>query len=89
MVFYDVVDDYERRREEFRPQHFGHVHDAHDRGLLVMGGAYADPVDGAAIVFQAEDCDPIERWIEADPYVINGLVTEWRIRKWSVGVGAP
>lgn len=89
LVFYDVVDDYLGRREEFRPEHLRHVGQAHERGLLVMGGAYADPADGAAIVFKTEDRGEIEHWIEDDPYVRNGLVTEWRIRSWNVGVGAP
>jgi uncharacterized protein YciI len=25
---------------------------------------------------------------EADPYVVNGLVTSWRVRQWTVVVGA-
>ena len=89
LLFYDVVDDYIRRREPFRPEHFRHVHAAHEEGLLVMGGAYADPADGAAVVFKTDDRTAIERWVAADPYVINGLITDWRIRSWSVGVGAP
>lgn len=89
LVLYDVVDDYVRRREPFRPQHLHHVQEAHDKGLLVMGGAYADPVDGAAIVFKTDDRSEVERWVHQDPYVVNGLIPAWRAKRWSIGIGAP
>ena len=88
LLFYDVVDDYIRRREPFRPDHIRHVNAAHEEGLLVMGGAYASPADGAVIVFKTEDRAAIEQWLHDDPYVQNNLVKHWWIREWSVGVGA-
>jgi uncharacterized protein YciI len=55
---------------------------------LVFGGAFANPADGAAIVFKVENQAKIEDFVEKDPYVINGLVTEWRIREWTAVVGS-
>jgi len=89
LVFYDVVDDYIERREQFRAEHRRRVYAAHQQGLLVMGGALAEPADGAVIVFEADSPGPVEEWIRDDPYVQNGLVTSWKVRKWSVGTGAP
>lgn len=54
-----------------------------------MGGAYDEPADGAAIVFKTLVPAEIEGWLSDDPYVRNGLVTSWTIRKWSLGIGAP
>ena len=61
--------------------------DCLDRGELVMGGAFADPVDGDALLFQVKDRSVIEGFVKKDPYVASGLVTAWRIRPWTVVVG--
>lgn len=52
-----------------------------------MAGAFSDPADGAALVFRASDPGIATRFAQADPYVANGLVTNWRVRGWNVVVG--
>lgn len=88
ILFYDVVDDYVERRGEFRGLHLAHAMAFTERGELRYAGAYADPADGAALVFRCDDESTVREFAESDPYVINGLVKEWRIRRWSVVVGA-
>jgi uncharacterized protein len=88
VLFYDVVDDYTERRAPLRAEHLALAQEAHDHGHLVMAGALDDPVDGAVLVFRADDPAPIEQFVRRDPYVRNGLVTSWRIRRWNVVVGA-
>lgn len=61
---------------------------AADNGELLLGGAFADPVDGAALVFKAADQSAAERFATNDPYVTAGLVTKWTVRKWTVVVEA-
>jgi uncharacterized protein YciI len=51
-----------------------------------MGGALADPVDGAVLLFEAETPSVVEAFVRRDPYVTNGVVTRWRIRPWTVAV---
>jgi uncharacterized protein YciI len=85
LLFYDVVDDYVRRRQPFRPEHLAHAERAHRDGALVMAGALS-PADGAVFVFRASAAD-VEAFARADPYVQNGLVKAWRVREWSVVVG--
>lgn len=87
VLLYDVVDDYVERRAPFRDAHLGLARAAHARGEIVMAGAFADPVDGAALVFKTDDPTVVERFAEQDPYVRNGLVTNWRVRRWNVVVG--
>jgi uncharacterized protein YciI len=53
----------------------------------MLGGAFADPADGAALVFKADSEDVVKRFADSDPYVRAGLVTEWRIRSWTTVVG--
>ena len=83
-LFYDVVHDYVARRTAFRADHLTLVREAHRRGDLVLAGAFADPVDGALLVFRASNRSVAEAFARADPYVINGLVTRWSVREWSV-----
>jgi uncharacterized protein len=88
LLLNDVVDDYVARRAVYRDAHLQLARAAVERGELVLGGAFDDPVDGAALVFSAADRAIVEELVRHDPYVINGLVTTWRIRPWNVVVGS-
>jgi uncharacterized protein YciI len=48
-----------------------------------MGGAFEDPADEALNIFRCEDKNIPEYFAKTDPYVLNGLITEWRVRHWS------
>ena len=87
ILFYDVVADYVAKRAPFRDEHLGLVRKAHERGEIVLAGALADPPDGAVLVFRGASPDVAEAFVKADPYVANGLVTSWRVRKWMTVVG--
>lgn len=87
LLFYDYVADVVERRAPFREEHLRLAKEAVARGELVLGGALADPVDGAVLVWRAADEATIERFVAADPYVRNGIVTGWRIRPWTVVIG--
>ncbi len=52
-----------------------------------MAGALADPADGAVLVFRGPSPQHAESFAQADPYVRNGLVKTWRVRKWNTVVG--
>ena len=86
-LIYELVDDYLERRPPLREEHLGLAKDAHARGDLVMAGAFAEPADRALLVWATEDESAIKAFIEADPYVRNGLVSSWSIRKWNVVIG--
>ena len=88
LLFYDYVENVVERRAPYREAHLALVTEYVDRGELVLGGAFANPADGAAIVFKVENQAKIEKFVERDPYVINGLVTGWRVRDWTVVVGS-
>jgi len=85
ILFYDVVDDYVERRGQFREQHLKLAKQAHERGELVLAGALADPADSAVLVFRSVDA--AEAFVRLDPYVANGLVKSWRVRKWMTVIG--
>jgi uncharacterized protein YciI len=88
LLLYDVIPDYVERRAAFRDEHLSLAWQAHARGELVLGGALADPVDGAVLLFSSDSPATAEAFAAADPYVRNGLVTKWRVRAWKTVVGA-
>ena len=87
LLFYDVVPDYVDRRVPFRAEHLALARAAHARGELVLGGALAEPADGAVLLFKGDSPAAAEAFAAADPYVKNGLVTRWRVRAWATVVG--
>jgi uncharacterized protein len=86
LLFYDVVADYPERRGAFRSEHLAYAQQAVQRGELVLGGALADPIDGAVLLFRGSSPAVAEAFAQADPYVRNGLVTQWRVRAWTTVV---
>lgn len=85
VLFYDYVDDILERRGPFREAHLEHAAAARDTGTLRYLGALGDPVHGALGVFRAT-AEEIEAFVAADPYVVAGLVTSWRVEPWMVAV---
>lgn len=87
LMFYEYAPDYFARRGEFRAEHLRLAWEASARGELVLGGAFADPADGAALLFNCDSPDVAERFAANDPYVKNGLVRRWYVRAWTTVVG--
>lgn len=87
LLFYEVADDYVARRAEFRTAHLEKAWQASERGELVLGGALANPLDGAVLLFQGDSPEVAEKFARADPYVTSGAVRRWYIREWTTVVG--
>ncbi len=87
LLFYELGDDYLDRRPEFRTAHLALAWSASERGELVLGGALANPVDGAVLLFKGESASVAEDFARTDPYVTNGLVKRWHVREWTTVAG--
>jgi uncharacterized protein YciI len=88
LLFYDYVPDYLDRRTAHRAAHFAHALPAVDRGELFLAGACTDegPPIGV-LVFSVENRRTVEDFARADPYVIHGVATSWRVREWTTVAG--
>jgi uncharacterized protein len=87
LLFYTYGADYLQRRAAFRAEHLALAQASLDRDELQLGGAYADPADGALLLFRCAS-DAVPRAFAAeDPYVRHGLVTAWTVREWTTVVG--
>ena len=87
LLFYEVADDYLARRAQFRDAHLELGWIASDRGDLILGGAFANPVDGALLLFKGDSPTVAENFARNDPYVLNGLVKRWYVREWTTVAG--
>lgn len=87
LLLYTFVPDVLERRPQFRGTHLKHARDSVARGELQLAGAFADPIDGAALFFSAPSKSVVEQFAKEDPYVTGGLVTKWVVREWTTVVG--
>lgn len=87
LMFYEFIPDYLERRPPFRSDHLNLAWEAQKRGELVLAGVFTDPTDSAVLLFKGDSPQVAEDFARADPYVTNGLVTRWHVRKWATVVG--
>ena len=88
MLIYSLQDNYLKDRGKYREEHLGLAKDAAERGDLVLGGAMDDPADEAILIFRSENEEIAKEFAENDPYVKNGLIKEWKVRKWNAVIGS-
>lgn len=86
LMTYTLAPDYLARRPEFREAHLAYAGAAVERGELLLGGALGT-MDEAMLLFAGEDASAAEAFARGDPYVLNGIVTHWRVREWVTVVG--
>jgi uncharacterized protein len=87
LLFYEVSEDYVSKRASFRNQHLEKAWKASERGELLLGGALANPVDGAVLLFWGDSPEVAENFAKNDPYVTGGLVRRWYVREWTTVAG--
>lgn len=89
ILFYDLVDNALEARAPYREEHLTRAKEAFDNGFMVMAGALTDPPDTSILIFEADDKAAVEEFARNDPYVINGVVTSWSVRRWAVAIPSP
>ncbi|WP_126173733.1 YciI-like protein [Altericroceibacterium xinjiangense] len=86
LLIYTLAPDYLERRAALRKEHLDLTREAADKGELLLGGAL-NPPDEALLLFAGQGPEAAEAFARADPYVTQGLVTEWRVREWVTVAG--
>jgi uncharacterized protein YciI len=82
VLIYNYLENAVEVRAPYREEHLALVAEWEADGRLVAGGATGDPPSGALIVLRGgEDA---QAFVDADPYVQNGVVTDWRVEPWNV-----
>lgn len=52
-----------------------------DGGKLIMIGPFSDIADGAMAIFRTRDA--AEEFAASDPFVLHGVVSDWKILEWN------
>jgi uncharacterized protein YciI len=82
LLVYEYGPDALERRRPHRPHHLALTEEYFADGRLVVAGAVGDPPTGGLLAFR-EDVD-VAGFVAADPYVASGLVTSYRIERWTL-----
>jgi uncharacterized protein len=85
LLFYDKTPESITRQAEHSGAHREHLAAAVERGELLLGGNL-DEIS-AALLFLADSRTEVEQFAQADPYVVHGIVTNWRVQLWETVVG--
>ncbi len=86
-LFYRFVKDSKTVKQPFRSAHLRYAWEASARGELILGGVLSDPEDEALLLFTGDSPEIAENFASKDPYVLNGIVTQWQVRPWTTVVG--
>jgi uncharacterized protein YciI len=86
LVTYRYGRDMLERRTPHRPEHLARIQQAADEGWIVFGGSFADPLDGAVLVFEADSEADVLSWAGADPYAKAGLLRGVEVRQLNVAI---
>jgi hypothetical protein len=70
------------KRQAVRPSHRDYLRGLATDGKLLHAGPWADD-SGSLIVYEAENLDEARAILAADPFTIEGIVTDSVIREWN------
>ncbi len=87
ILVYKTIDNYLQERPKYRMEHLNLVTESFNNGELILGGAMDNPADEALLIFKGESEDIAKSFALNDPYLKNGLVKKWYVRKWNVVIG--
>ena len=81
VVLYESSDNVLEKAPLHMEAHRAHYKRYVDDGTLLMVGTFADPqADGSMSVFSTREA--AERFAREDPFVVNGVVRDWRLLEW-------
>ena len=86
VLFYESSGDAAAKVPEHYPAHAARAHEFHARGTLLLTGPFHPaPGGGAMSVFTTREA--AEEFAAADPFVLNGVVSGYRIKGWNEAIG--
>lgn len=87
LLHYEKGPGWAERQKPFQASHVAYVEAGMDRGL-VLAGSFEEVGDGSALLlFRTEDRNTVAAFAQADPFVTEGIVCRWTVRKWDVALG--
>jgi uncharacterized protein YciI len=85
---YTYADNYLESREQYRADHLRAGWESVERAELLLGGAVGEVPFKGLLIFTGDNAlEAAKAFASADPYVINGVVTEWTASPWTTVLG--
>ena len=82
VLLYESADDVLAKAPAHFAAHSSRGQEFYDRGTLVAYGPFGDPQEeGSMAVFTSRE--EAEDFARGDPFVLNGVVRDWKIRVWN------
>jgi uncharacterized protein YciI len=86
VLFYDSADDVASKAPAHFPAHKARLDEFHARGDLLLVGTFAHAQeDGSMAIFRTREA--AEEFVAGDPFVLNGVVRDWRVLDWNEILG--
>lgn len=87
-VTYTYVEDSDAARDEHRPAHREYLNGLSEKGVNLVSGPFG-PQDapGALLLFRAGSAEEVHSLVEADPFVVEGVVADVQVREWVAVLG--
>jgi uncharacterized protein YciI len=80
VLLYESADDVMSKAPAHFPAHQERLQEFHGRGEILMVGTFGDTQEqGSMAIFPTRAA--AEAFVEGDPFVLNGVVRRWEIRK--------
>lgn len=80
VLCYQSAPDVAEKAPIYGAAHRAHWNEFLSNGTLLMIGPFANPLEGAMAIFTTREA--AESFANADPFVLNGVVTDWVVRDW-------
>ena len=81
VLYYQSAPDVLEKVPIHGPAHRAYWREFLTDGSLLMIGPFANPKEGAMGIFTTREA--AESFAENDPFVVNGVVTNWLVREWA------
>jgi uncharacterized protein len=79
--FYEMAPDALPKIMTHYPAHRARLDEFHSRGAIFAAGPLGNPPEGAMAIFSTRE--DAEQFSQGDPFVVNGLVSKWRLVEWN------
>lgn len=81
VMFYEVAPEGLGKAMANYEAHRARLNEFHGRGVLLMAGPLGNPPEGALGIFSTREA--AEEFVRGDPFVTNGVVSNWRLVEWA------
>ena len=81
VCYYDMAPGAPAKVAAHCPAHRAMLDEFHARGLLIAAGPLGNPPEGAMALFTTREA--AEEFVSHDPFVMHGLVSQWRLVEWN------